>query len=339
MTITRAKFESLVQDLVDRTIAPCEQCMKDAGISKSEINEVILVGGMTRMPKVRDTVKEFFGKEPYKGVNPDEAVAVGAAIQAGVLSGKTTDLLLLDVTPLSLGIETLGGVMTKLIQANTTIPTKKTQVFSTAADNQTEVEIKVLQGDRVMAHDNKVLGRFNLVGIPPAPKGIPQIEVGFDIDANGIVNVTAKDKATGKEQKIQIKSDGGLSPDEIEKMKRDSELHSKEDEERKESIEAKNLAESTVYEIEKNLTTYKDDINESEKSEIESLIAEVRKAIVTNNKNSIEGATKSLTETSQKIFGEAYQRKAAKGEQPPAQEQPQGENVEDAEFKDVSDKK
>jgi molecular chaperone DnaK len=340
MTITRAKFESLVQDLIDRTIAPCEQCMKDAGVSKSEINEVILVGGMTRMPKVRDTVKDFFGKEPYKGVNPDEAVAVGAAIQAGVLSGNTTKLLLLDVTPLSLGIETLGGVMTKLIQANTTIPTKKTQVFSTAADNQTEVEIKVLQGERVMAHDNKVLGRFNLVGIPPAPKGIPQIEVGFDIDANGIVNVTAKDKATGKEQKIQIKSDGGLSPDEIEKMKRDSELHSKEDEERKESIEAKNLAESTVYEIEKNLTTYKDDINESEKSEIDNLVADVRKAIVTNNKNSIEGATKSLTETSQKIFGEAYQRKAAKGEQqPPTQEQGQPENVEDAEFKDVSDKK
>jgi len=340
MTITRAKFESLVQDLIDRTIAPCEQCMKDAGVSKSEINEVILVGGMTRMPKVRETVKDFFGKEPYKGVNPDEAVAVGAAIQAGVLSGNTTKLLLLDVTPLSLGIETLGGVMTKLIQANTTIPTKKTQVFSTAADNQTEVEIKVLQGERVMAHDNKVLGRFNLVGIPPAPKGIPQIEVGFDIDANGIVNVTAKDKATGKEQKIQIKSDGGLSPDEIEKMKRDSELHSKEDEERKESIEAKNLAESTVYEIEKNLTTYKDDINESEKSEIDNLVAEVRKAIVTNNKNSIEGATKNLTDTSQKIFGEAYQRKASKGEQqPPAQEQGQAENVEDAEFKDVSDKK
>jgi len=339
MTITRAKFESLVQDLIDRTIAPCEQCMKDAGVSKNEINEVILVGGMTRMPKVRETVKDFFGKEPYKGVNPDEAVAVGAAIQAGVLSGNTTKLLLLDVTPLSLGIETLGGVMTKLIQANTTIPTKKTQVFSTAADNQTEVEIKVLQGERVMAHDNKVLGRFNLVGIPPAPKGIPQIEVGFDIDANGIVNVTAKDKATGKEQKIQIKSDGGLSPDEIEKMKRDSELHSKEDEERKESIEAKNLAESTVYEIEKNLTTYKDDINESEKSEVDNLIAEVRKAIVTNNKNSIEGATKTLTETSQKIFGEAYQRKAAKGEQQPPTQQGQPENVEDAEFKDVSDKK
>jgi len=242
MTITRAKFESLVQDLIDKTIPPCEQCMKDAGVSKDDINEVILVGGMTRMPKVRETVKEFFGKEPYKGVNPDEAVAVGAAIQAGVLSGTTKDLLLLDVTPLSLGIETLGGVMTKLIQANTTIPTKKTQIFSTAADNQTEVEIKVLQGERVMAHDNKVLSRFNLVGIPPAPKGIPQIEVGFDIDANGIVNVTAKDKATGKEQKIQIKSDGGLTKDEIERMKKDSELHQKEDEERKESIEAKKFS-------------------------------------------------------------------------------------------------
>jgi molecular chaperone DnaK len=337
MTITRAKFESLVQDLVDRTIPPCEQCMKDAGVSKGEINEVILVGGQTRMPKVRETVKEFFGKEPFKGVNPDEAVAVGAAIQAGVLSGATKDLLLLDVTPLSLGIETLGGVMTKLISANTTIPTKKTQTFSTAADNQTEVEIKVLQGERVMAHDNKVLGRFNLVGIPPAPKGVPQIEVGFDIDANGIVNVSARDKATGKEQKIQIKSDGGLSKDEIERMKRDSELHAREDEERKESIEAKNLAESTIYEIEKNLSTYKDDINETEKSQIETLISDLRKAIVTNNKNTIENATKTLQETAQKIFGEAYQRKSAKGEQP--QSQQPGDNVEDADFKDVSDKK
>jgi molecular chaperone DnaK len=336
MSITRAKFESLTQDLIDRTIPPCEQCMKDAGVAKSEINEVILVGGMTRMPKVRDTVKDFFGKEPYKGVNPDEAVAVGAAIQAGVLSGNTKDLLLLDVTPLSLGIETLGGVMTKLIAANTTIPTKKTQVFSTAADNQTEVEIKVLQGERVMAHDNKVLGRFNLVGIPPAPKGVPQIEVGFDIDANGIVNVSAKDKATNKEQKIQIKSDGGLTKDEIERMKKDSELHAKDDEERKESIEAKNVAESTIYEIEKNLVTYKDDINETEKSQIDSLISDARKAIVTNNKQTIENATKTLTDTSQKIFGEAYQRKSSKGEQPP---QPEGENVDEADFKDVSDKK
>jgi len=341
MTITRAKFESLVQDLVERTIAPCEQCMKDAGVSKSEINEVILVGGMTRMPKVRDTVKDFFGMEPFKGVNPDEAVAVGAAIQAGVLSGNTKNLLLLDVTPLSLGIETLGGVMTKLIQANTTIPTKKTQVFSTAADNQTEVEIKVLQGDRVMAADNKVLGRFNLVGIPPAPKGVPQIEVGFDIDANGIVNVSAKDKATGKEQKIQIKSDGGLTKDEIERMKKDSELHAQEDEERKESIEARNLAESTVYEIEKNMGTYKDDINADEKADIENLISEVRKSIVTNNKGSIENATKTLQDRSQKIFGEAYQRKSAKGEQPPPSGgEPSGnDNVEDADFKDVSDKK
>jgi molecular chaperone DnaK len=339
MTITRAKFESLVSDLIAKTIPPCEQCMKDAGVSRSDINEVILVGGMTRMPKVRDTVKDFFGREPFKGVNPDEAVAVGAAIQAGVLTGNTKNLLLLDVTPLSLGIETLGGVMTKLIQANTTIPTKKTQVFSTAADNQTEVEIKVLQGERVMASDNKVLGKFNLVGIPPAPKGVPQIEVGFDIDASGILNVTGKDKATGKEQKIQIKSDGGLSKDQIEQMKRDSEIHSKEDEERRDSIESRNQAESSVYEIEKNLGTYKDDVSESEKTQIESLISDARKAIVTNNKQTIENATKNLQETSQKIFGEAYQRKAAKGEQQPPTQPEGGENVEDAEFKDVSDKK
>jgi len=345
MTITRAKFESLVQDLIDKTIGPCEQCMKDAGVSKNDINEVILVGGMTRMPKVRETVKEFFGKEPYKGVNPDEAVAVGAAIQAGVLSGDTKDLLLLDVTPLSLGIETLGGVMTKLIPSNTTIPTKKTQVFSTAADNQVEVEIKVLQGDRVMASDNRVLGRFNLVGIPPAPKGVPQIEVGFDIDANGIVNVSARDKATGKEQRIQIKSDGGLSKDEIERMKRDSETHSKADEERKESIEAKNTAESTIYEVEKNVTsTFKDEISEDEKVTINNLVSECRKAIATNNKSTIESSTKDLQDNSSKIFGEAYQRKSAKTssegqqQQQSSTQQPPEEKVEDAEFKDVSDK-
>jgi molecular chaperone DnaK len=341
MQITRAKFESLVQNLVDKTIAPCEQCMKDAGVSKGDINEVILVGGMTRMPKVRDTVKDFFGREPYKGVNPDEAVAVGAAIQAGVLSGSTKDLLLLDVTPLSLGIETLGGVMTKLIQANTTIPTKKTQVFSTAADNQTEVEIKVLQGDRVMAADNKVLGRFNLVGIPPAPKGVPQIEVGFDIDANGIVNVSARDKATGKEQKIQIKSDGGLSKDEIERMRKDSEVHAAEDEERRNSIEARNHAESTVYEIEKNMGTYKDELQADEKSKIDNLIAEVRKALATNKKELIEAATKSLTDESTQMFSQAYQRKSQKNEsQPQGDSAQQQENVEEADFKDVSrDKK
>jgi len=249
-------------------------------------------------------------------------------------------LLLLDVTPLSLGIETLGGVMTKLIQANTTIPTKKTQVFSTAADNQTEVEIKVLQGDRVMAADNKVLGRFNLVGIPPAPKGVPQIEVGFDIDANGIVNVSARDKATGKEQKIQIKSDGGLSKDEIERMRKDSEVHAAEDEERRNSIEARNHAESTVYEIEKNMGTYKDELQADEKSKIDNLIAEVRKALATNKKELIEAATKSLTDESTQMFSQAYQRKSQKNEsQPQGESAQQQENVEEADFKDVSDKK
>jgi molecular chaperone DnaK len=345
MTITRAKYESLVQDLVSKTIPPCEQCMKDAGVSKKEIQEVILVGGMTRMPKVRETVKDFFGQEPFKGVNPDEAVAIGAAIQAGVLSGETKDLLLLDVTPLSLGIETLGGVMTKLIQANTTIPTKKTQVFSTAADNQTEVEIKVLQGDRVLAADNKVLGRFNLVGIPPAPKGIPQIEVGFDIDANGIVNVTAKDKATGKEQRIQIKSDGGLKPDEIDRMKREAELHAAEDEDRRGSIEAKNTAESTIYEIEKNMDTYKEEINAHEKESINAKISDCRDAIAKNNKDQIESATNELQNHSSKIFGEAYQRKSQKTSGPSSGSNQDGsggeqnESVEDADFKDVGDKK
>jgi len=292
------------------------------------------------MPKVRETVKEFFGLEPYKGVNPDEAVAVGAAIQAGVLSGETKDLLLLDVTPLSLGIETLGGVMTKLIQANTTIPTKKTQVFSTAADNQTEVEIKVLQGDRVMAADNKVLGRFNLVGIPPAPKGIPQIEVGFDIDANGIVNVTAKDKATGKEQRIQIKSDGGLSPEEIERMKRDSEIHASEDEDRRGSVEARNTAESTVYEIEKNLETFKDNIEPNEKTDIQTKISNVRQAISTNNKTTIEDSVKELQEFSQGIFGEAYKRKSQQqGQQGSSEQKGQNDETVEGDFKDMGDKK
>jgi len=313
MTITRAKFESLTEGLVKRTIDPCKKCLQDAGVSKSDINEVILVGGMTRMPKVREAVKEFFGKEPFKGVNPDEAVAIGAAIQAGVLSGGTTDILLLDVTPLSLGIETLGGVMTKLIPANSTIPTKKTQVFSTAADNQTEVEIKVLQGDRAMAADNKVLGRFNLMGIPPAPKGVPQIEVGFDIDANGIVNVSAKDKATGKEQRIQIKSDGGLSKEEIARMKNEAESHSAEDEKRKESIEAKNHAESVIYSIETNLKTYEEELSDQEKSDIKAKIADARDSLVTNDRSLIENATKNLEDFTSKIFAEAYQKKQAKG--------------------------
>lgn len=324
MTITRAKFESLTEGLVKRTIDPCKKCLQDAGVNKSDINEVILVGGMTRMPKVREAVKEFFGKEPFKGVNPDEAVAIGAAIQAGVLSGGTTDILLLDVTPLSLGIETLGGVMTKLIPANSTIPTKKTQVFSTAADNQTEVEIKVLQGDRAMAADNKVLGRFNLVGIPPAPKGVPQIEVGFDIDANGIVNVSAKDKASGKEQRIQIKSDGGLSKDEIARMKNEAESHSAEDEKRKESIEAKNHAESVIYSIETNLKTYEEELSDQEKADVKAKIGDARDSLVTNDKSLIENATRALEDFTSKIFTEAYQKKQAKGQSTPPPQQPEG---------------
>lgn len=312
MKITRAKFEQLVGNLIQRTIDPCKQCLKDAGVEKKEIAEVILVGGMTRVPKVRETVKEFFGREPYKGVNPDEAVAVGAAIQGGVLSGTgKTDLLLLDVTPLNLGIETLGGVMTTLIGANTTIPTKKEQVFSTAADNQTEVEIKVLQGDRPMAADNKLLGRFNLVGIPPAPKGVPQIEVGFDIDANGIVNVTARDKATGKEQRIQIKSDGGLSKDEIERMKREAEANSEADRKRKDATESKNQAESTMWEIEKNLDTYKDQLTDSDRDNIKERIARTRKAIDSNNSDEISASSKELQDFTSKLFAEAYQKKAA----------------------------
>jgi len=337
-TITRAKFESLTEDLVKRTIGPCEACLKDAGVSKGDINEVILVGGMTRMPKVREAVKNFFGREPFKGVNPDEAVAVGAAIQGGVLSGNTTSILLLDVTPLSLGIETLGGVMTPLITANTTIPTKKSSVFSTAADNQTEVEIKVLQGDRAMAADNKVLGRFNLVGIPPAPKGVPQIEVGFDIDANGIVNVSAKDKSTGKEQKIQIKSDGGLSKEEIQKMKDEAERHSSEDSLRKESIEAKNQAESQVYEIEKSITTYDKELSEEEKTGLREKITETRQAISTNDKTTISDASKKLQDYSSKILADAYQRKGANTENQ-SNGNTNEEKVDDAEFKDVSDKK
>jgi len=312
MKITRAKFESLVQNLINKSIDPCRKCLEDAKVEKKDINEVILVGGMTRMPKVREAVKEFFGKEPYKGVNPDEAVAVGAAIQGGVLSGGTTDLLLLDVTPLNLGIETLGGVMTTLISANTTIPTKKDQVFSTASDNQTEVEIKVLQGDRPMASDNKLLGRFNLVGIPPAPKGVPQIEVVFDIDANGIVDVSARDKATQKAHRIQIKSDGGLSKDEIARMKKEAEANSDADRQRREATEEKNKAESLVWEAEKSLETYKEELNESETSSIKAKITELRSAISANNVDQIKSATQQLNEATGAAFTRAYQAKQSK---------------------------
>src|SRR6202008_4835480 len=272
MKLTRAKLESLVDDLIEKTKGPCQQAIKDAGLKAAEINEVVLVGGMTRMPKVQEVVKQLFGKEPHKGVNPDEVVAIGAAIQAGVLQGDVKDVLLLDVTPLSLGIETLGGVFTRIIDRNTTIPTKKSQVFSTAEDNQTAVTIRVFQGEREMAADNKVLGQFDLVGIPPAPRGVPQVEVTFDIDANGIVNVSARDKATGKEQQIRIQASGGLSDADIEKMVKDAEAHAEEDKKRRELIEAKNQADGLNHAPEQSLSEAGDKVPDSEKEPVRQAI-------------------------------------------------------------------
>jgi len=337
--LTRAKFESLVDDLIQRSIKPCEQAIKDAGVSKSDITEVILVGGQTRMPKVVETVKNFFGKEPNKSVNPDEVVALGAAIQGGVLSGDVHDVLLLDVTPLSLGIETLGGVSTKLIEKNTTIPTKKSQVFSTAEDNQNAVTIRVLQGEREMANDNKELGVFNLEGIAPAPKGMPQIEVTFDIDANGIVNVSATDKGTGKEQKITIKSDGGLSESEIEQMIKDAEANKESDKKKRELVDAKNHADSLINATEKSLKEHGDKVDESTKSEIEKAKDDLAEAAKTDNTDEIKSKIESLTQASMKLGEAIYKAQQAEAQTESTNtESKKEDNVVDAEYEEVDKK-
>ena len=314
MKLTRAKFEALVDDLVQKTVGPCKAALKDAGLSAGEIDEVVLVGGMTRMPKVQEVVKQFFGKEPHKGVNPDEVVAIGAAIQAGVLQGDVKDVLLLDVTPLSLGIETLGGVFTRLIDRNTTIPTKKSQVFSTAEDSQNAVTIRVFQGEREMAADNKLLGQFDLVGIPPAPRGVPQIEVTFDIDANGIVNVSAKDKGTGKEQQIRIQASGGLSDADIDKMVKDAEAHAEDDKKQKELVEAKNHGEALVHSTEKSLTDYGDKVSEADKSAIEAAVAELKSAMEGDDVEAIQAKTQALAQASMKLGEAMYQASQAGAE-------------------------
>jgi molecular chaperone DnaK len=345
--LTRAKLEQLVDDLIQRTIEPCRKALSDAGVTAKDIQEIVLVGGMTRMPKVIQVVKDFFGKEPHRGVNPDEVVAIGAGIQGGVLKGEVKDVLLLDVTPLSLGIETLGGVFTKLIERNTTVPTKKSQVFSTAADSQTAVTIRVFQGEREMANDNKLLGQFDLVGIPPAPRGTPQIEVTFDIDANGIVHVSAKDLATQKEQSIKITASSGLSKDEVEKFVRDAQSHTEDDKKRRKLAEAKNQADNLVYQTEKNITEYGDKVSAEEKTKIQDAVAAVKKALEGTDAEAIESATQSLMTASHKLAEEMYKKAAASpGPQPDASssgsagETKTDEKVVDAEFEEVDkDKK
>jgi len=351
-TITRADLEKLVDDLIERTIEPCKKALKDAGLSAKDIAEVVLVGGMTRMPRVRERVKEFFGKEPHTGVNPDEVVAMGAAIQAGVLQGDVKDVLLLDVTPLSLGIETLGGVFTRMIDRNTTIPTKKSQVFSTADDNQNAVTIRVFQGEREMAADNKVLGQFDLVGIPPAPRGVPQIEVTFDIDANGIVNVSAKDKGTGKEQQIRIQASGGLKDEDIDQMVKDAEKFAEEDKKRRAAAEAKNNAESLIHSTERQLAEHGDKVSAEVKTEIETALAEAKTAVEGGDADQMTEKTNALTQAAMKLgqamyeaqqqqAGAAPEGEAAAGEagDGAAGEQPAEEEVVDAEFSEVDDEK
>jgi len=352
MKLTRARFEQMVEDIVARSIGPCKQAMADANVTPQQIDEVVLVGGQTRMPRIQAIVRDLFGREPHKGVNPDEVVAVGAAVQGGVLGGEVKDVLLLDVTPLSLGIETMGGVFTKLIERNTTIPTRKSEIFSTASDNQPSVEIKVSQGERAMARDNRLLGVFQLGNIPPAPRGVPQIEVTFDIDANGILNVTAKDRGTGNEQKITITSSSGLSKDEVEKMAKDAESHAADDRKQRDTIEAKNRADAMVYNVEKTLKEHRSKITDAEAKEIESSIEETKKAINENDAAKINSAVDRLTTASHKLAEAMYKASGQPGAQTPPSGGPSGDggpsggekkggkdNVVDAEFVDVDDKK